>query len=73
MSHHNEIAFLSCWTELDENLKELLVHSLEQALKSSNAPNELLQTLLNLAEFMEHTDNAMPIDIRMLSDLALRW
>lgn len=57
---------------MDEGRKETLIDALEHALKSQNVPNELLQTLLNLAEFMEHTDNALPMDIRMLSDLALR-
>ena len=57
---------------MDSGRQETLIDALEHALKSQNVPNELLQTLLNLAEFMEHTDNALPMDIRMLSDLALR-
>lgn len=47
--------------------------SLETALKSPNMPDDILQMLLNLVEFMEHDDNALRmIDIRILSKLALK-
>ncbi|KAH6595076.1 hypothetical protein BASA61_003876 [Batrachochytrium salamandrivorans] len=42
------------------------VKSLENSLDIPNIPPETLQTLLNLAEFMEHDDKALPIDIRTL-------
>ena len=48
-------AFVSCWTELSETQQDELIQSLEQALTSQNIP-EITQTLLNLAEFMEHCD-----------------
>ena len=35
------------------------------------APWQVLQALLNLAEFMEHESEALPVDIRVLADLAL--
>ncbi|KAH6572836.1 hypothetical protein BASA60_006398 [Batrachochytrium salamandrivorans] len=59
-------AFVSCWGELYDQFQDELVKSLETALTSPNIPPETLQTLLNLAEFMEHDDKALPIDIRTL-------
>jgi phosphatidylinositol kinase/protein kinase (PI-3 family) len=63
-------AFVSCWFELVDQYQENLVRSLETAFKSDTIPPEILQTLLNLAEFMEHDVEALPIDIRVLADLA---
>ncbi|KAI9736363.1 MAG: phosphatidylinositol kinase- protein kinase tor1 [Cirrosporium novae-zelandiae] len=59
-------AFVSCWTELYDQYQDQLVSSLEKALTSPEMPPEILQILLNLAEFMEHDDKALPIDIRVL-------
>ena len=59
-------AFASCWTELYEQYQDELVKSLETAITSPHIPPEILQILLNLAEFMEHDDKALPIDIRTL-------
>ncbi|KAK2737357.1 phosphatidylinositol kinase- protein kinase tor1 [Myotisia sp. PD_48] len=63
-------AFVSCWTELYNTYQEELVHSIDLALTSQNIPPEILQILLNLAEFMEHDDKALPIDIRTLGKYA---
>ncbi|GAM22047.1 hypothetical protein SAMD00019534_052220 [Acytostelium subglobosum LB1] len=62
--------FVSCWTELHEQYQDELVHSLETALSSPSIPPETLQTLLNLAEFMELHDKPLPIDIKTLGALA---
>ncbi|KAF2167776.1 hypothetical protein M409DRAFT_21926 [Zasmidium cellare ATCC 36951] len=59
-------AFVSCWTELYDQYQEELVRSIEVALTSNTIPPEILQVLLNLAEFMEHDDKALPIDVRTL-------
>ena len=59
-------AFVSCWTELYEQYQEELVQSIEKALGSVQIPPEVLQMLLNLAEFMEHDDKSLPVDIREL-------
>ncbi|ORX99768.1 PtdIns-3-kinase tor2 [Basidiobolus meristosporus CBS 931.73] len=64
--------FVSCWSELDDNFQDELVRSLEFALKSPNIPPEILQMLLNLAEFMEHDDKPLPIDIRTLGAFAAK-
>lgn len=65
-------AFVSCWTELYDQFQEELVRSIETALVSPNIPPEILQILLNLAEFMEHDDKALPIDIRTLGVYAAK-
>src|SRR5262249_7441654 len=62
--------FVSCWGELYDQYQDELVRSLETALTSTNIPPEIIQMLLNLAEFMEHDDKALPIDIRMLGRYA---
>jgi len=59
-------AFVSCWTELYDQYQEELVHAIETAITSTTIPPEILQILLNLAEFMEHDDKALPIDVRVL-------
>ncbi|KAF2843628.1 phosphatidylinositol 3-kinase tor2 [Patellaria atrata CBS 101060] len=65
-------AFVSCWTELYDQYQEELVRSIETALTSANIPPEILQILLNLAEFMEHDDKALPIDVRVLGMYAAK-
>ncbi|KAJ3030013.1 UNVERIFIED_CONTAM: phosphatidylinositol kinase- protein kinase tor1, partial [Siphonaria sp. JEL0065] len=64
--------FVSCWTELPDQFKDDLVQALETALTAPNISPEITQTLLNLAEFMEHDDKALPIDIRTLGQYAGR-
>lgn len=56
--------FVSCWSELDEHMQEQLVRSLEAALASPTIPPDIVTTLLNLAEFMEHDEKALPLDTR---------
>ena len=50
-------AFVSCWMELTPIQKEDLVVNFKQALLVPNIP-EITQTLLNLAEFMEHCEES---------------
>jgi FKBP12-rapamycin complex-associated protein len=59
-------SFVSIWPHLSRNMQENLIRSLETALQAPNVPSEILQTLLNLAEFMEHDDQRLPIDIHLL-------
>ncbi|KAG1057434.1 hypothetical protein G6F43_000742 [Rhizopus delemar] len=60
-------AFVSCWNELYDQYVDELVRSLEVALKAPNIPPEIIQILLHLAEFMEHDNKMLPIDIRTLA------
>jgi hypothetical protein len=65
-------AFVCCWKELSEPYRVNLVHALESAFVADVSP-EILQTLLNLAEFMEHDPSGgLPIDISILADLAIK-
>ena len=63
-------AFVSCWSELDTGMQSQLVRSLEAALASATIPPDIVTTLLNLAEFMEHDEKALPLDTRTLGALA---
>ncbi|KAI0008367.1 FAT-domain-containing protein [Xylariaceae sp. FL0662B] len=65
-------AFVSCWSELYEQFQDELIQNIENAIRSENVPPDLLGLLLNLAEFMEHDDKALPIDIRVLGREAAR-
>lgn len=65
-------AFVSCWSSLSEEYQMSLILALEVALQSSRTPPETLQTLLDLAEFMEHDDRVLPIGIRDLGNYAQR-
>jgi FKBP12-rapamycin complex-associated protein len=68
-------AFTSCWSELYESNRESLMRSLELAFSEesgANVPPEVLQTLLALAEFMEHDERPLPIGIRLLGNVAER-
>lgn len=56
--------FVSCWSELDESMQEALIRSLEAALASPSIPKDIVTTLLNLAEFMEHDEKSLPLDTR---------
>lgn len=60
LSHRDlfNAAFLSCWSELSEEQQDELIRSIELALTSQDIA-EVTQTLLNLAEFMEHSDKVM--------------
>ncbi len=65
-------SFVSCWTELDAVQQDELIRSLEQALLVDDLP-EISQTVLNLAEFMEHCDKGpLPIDPVLLGEQAIR-
>ncbi|XP_065362288.1 serine/threonine-protein kinase mTor [Calliphora vicina] len=64
-------AFISCWTELSTEHKNELTKSLIQALQVTDMP-EITQTILNLAEFMEHCDkDPILIDPKLLGTRAM--
>lgn len=63
-------AFVSCWYDLNDQLQESLVRSLQVAFRASNITPENLQTLLSLAEFMEHDVEPLPISHSILAELA---
>ena len=64
-------AFVCCWNELNAAYRQSLLGTLEKAFQSDISP-EILQALLNLAEFMEHDPvGGLPINISKLAHLAL--
>lgn len=65
-------AFACVWTELYSQYQEDLIESLCIALSSPLNPPEIHQTLLNLVEFMEHDDKALPIPTQSLGEYAER-
>lgn len=52
--------------------QEELVRAISIALASNTLPPEITQTLLNLAEFMEHDDKVLPIPISTLGEYAMK-
>ncbi|GMH33501.1 hypothetical protein BSKO_01335 [Bryopsis sp. KO-2023] len=65
-------SFISCWSELGAPGQRRLIRSLEAALASPTIPHEIITTLLNLAEFMEHHHSQLPLDTRTLAALAAK-
>jgi hypothetical protein len=63
-------AFVSCWYELTDQYQDSLVRALQVAFHAATITPENLQTLLNLAEFMEHDVDPLPIDVSILAELA---
>ncbi|XP_059477089.1 serine/threonine-protein kinase mTOR [Neocloeon triangulifer] len=64
-------AFVSCWTQLTQSQQDELIQSLQQALLVPDLP-EVTQTILNLAEFMEHCDKGpLPIKSHILGERAM--
>jgi FKBP12-rapamycin complex-associated protein len=65
-------AFLSVYTELSPAYQEEVVRTIELVLRSPNAPSEICQALLNMAEYLERHDKNLPISISDLGRYALR-
>lgn len=65
-----QAAFVSCWKELSQTNKDSLIAALLVALQADKFPSDILLLFLNLAEFMEHDVNALPIEPRVLAGLA---
>lgn len=64
-------AFACCWKDLSKPYRANLIHALETAFVADISP-EILQALLNLAGFLEHDSDGLPIDTTILADLALK-
>ena len=68
-------AFACCWVELDDHYRSSLIFSMETVFQAdaSQISLEILQLLLNLAEFLEKNKKTeLPIDISILAELALK-
>ena len=64
------MAFSSCWKILNDKQKEYIISNLYRAIESPTTPVIVYQTILNLAEFMEHEENALPMLTSTLGSLA---
>lgn len=53
------------FVKINNSDQDQCVYSLEMALSAPAIPPEILQNLLNLAEFMEHDDKRLPINIKV--------
>jgi hypothetical protein len=65
-------SFALCWTRMSEDNCVQLVKALKTAFRHPKTPSDVLHLLLNLAEFMEHNDRALPIHTRQLAEYAQR-
>lgn len=65
-------AFVTLWPEMFDEYQESFLRSFNIVINSPNVPTQVLQALLSLAEFLEHDEKALPIDIRDLAALAYR-
>ena len=65
-------SFFAIWKEIEEETKKNLVNSLVLALIFPNLPQDILQILLNLVEFMEHQPDPLPLSINVLGTLAYK-
>lgn len=63
-------SFLSCFSELHDHYVDDLIRNLEAVFHSSAVPDDILHVLLDLAEFMDRAEKALPIDIRILAEVA---
>ena len=61
--------FISIWLKLTEKEQNEIIHYLELALKNSDV-QDVIKTILNLAEFMERCDTPLPLDNRLLAQKA---
>ncbi|OLY85598.1 Phosphatidylinositol 3-kinase tor2 [Smittium mucronatum] len=64
-------AFVSCFSEIPESEQNELVRSIDIAAGSPQMPPEILQAILNLAEYMERDEKPIPVSIEKLGDYAL--
>jgi FKBP12-rapamycin complex-associated protein len=63
------IAFVSCWKIMSDKGKEKIMDNYLNAIRSPSKPTVVLQTILNLAEFME-LDESTDIKLFAASTLA---
>ncbi|KAJ2657369.1 phosphatidylinositol kinase- protein kinase tor1 [Coemansia sp. RSA 1200] len=65
-------AFVSCWTELPGQYQQEIISSLQKVASNKEIPSDILQTILNLAGYMERDEKQIPIDLKLLGEYADR-
>lgn len=48
------LAFASCWSFFNDKQKEFIIKQFNTAIHEPKIPKKVLQTILSLAEFMQH-------------------
>ena len=65
------VAFLTLWREFNDKQKETLINQIQRPIKSLMKPRLVLQTILNLHEFIELDENKNKIfDEKTLAEIA---
>lgn len=65
-------AFLSCWVFLTGETKVAICTYLVEAISSPTIPLNVLQSLLNLFEFMDHDEKPLSAPVQKLAETACR-
>ncbi|EAS01249.1 phosphatidylinositol 3- and 4-kinase family protein (macronuclear) [Tetrahymena thermophila SB210] len=67
------ISFVCVWSQLKDHNKTFIKEQFSKAINpENNVPINILQTILNLTEFMQHDKEGIPIENTILGDLAER-
>jgi len=67
------IAFVSCWRNMQDADKGKIMEAFTNAIKSQTKTNQVLQTILNLAEFMELDEiSDIMFGSKTLADIAVK-
>jgi FKBP12-rapamycin complex-associated protein len=64
------VGFAMIWSQFNDSQKCLVIQNIEQAINNPNVPLTVLKTILNLAEFMEHDNQGLQLDITSMAKLA---
>ena len=65
-------AFYSCWREVNPKIQSSIEGNLRCALENSNITNDVLTSLLNVAEWMEHCDKPLHIEANVLGGISTK-
>lgn len=63
--------FLSCWMKLSDPHRNSLARTFETIMSADQVPSEIIMTLLNLVEYMDHREVQFIMDPHALGDSAL--
>lgn len=55
-------SFIACWTQMPQHYQDELIQTLEVALSIQDCP-EITQAILNLAEFMDHSEKVKDVKL----------
>ena len=64
------IGFAMIWSQFNDNQKCTVIQNIEKAISNPNVPLSVLKSILNLAEFMEHDNQGLQLDITSMANLA---